>query len=54
MTIPQEIHKIIPLITELLDPEGEDLTPVLKDLLTDMLEDFKQKTILSKNGIINF
>lgn len=44
ITIPQGIHKIIPLVTELLDPEATEITPLLKSLLTEMLEDFKHKT----------
>lgn len=48
ITIPQGIHKIIPLVTELLDPEGEEITPMLKNLLSDMLEDFKHKGTLIK------
>ena len=43
ITIPQGISHIIPSIIKLLDPEGEEITPVLKQLLGDMLEDFKQK-----------
>lgn len=48
ITIPQGIHKIIPLVNELLDPEAEEITPVLKGLLTDILEDFKSKNISIK------
>lgn len=48
ITIPQGIHKIVPLVTELLDPEGEEITPVLKDLLRDKIEEFKHKTDLIK------
>ncbi len=43
ITIPQGIHRIAPLVATLLDPECEEITPPLKLLLTDMLEDFKQK-----------
>lgn len=48
ITIPQGINKIIPLVTELLDPEAEEITPPLKSLLTDMIEDFKHKGSLIK------
>lgn len=44
ITIPQGIHKIIPLVAELLDPEVTDIPPLLKSLFTEMLEDFKHKT----------
>lgn len=48
ITIPQGIHKIIPLVTELLDPECAEITPILKGLLQSMLEDFKRKYTLIK------
>ena len=46
ITIPQGIYKIVPLVNELLDPEAEEITPVLKNLLTSMLADFKNKSLL--------
>ena len=48
MTIPQGIHKIIPLVADLLDPECEDITSMLKRLLQRMSDDFKHKTLLIK------
>lgn len=48
ITLPQGIGKIIPLVTELLDPEAEEITLMLKSLLTDMLEDFRYKEELIK------
>ncbi len=45
ITIPQGIYKIVPLVNELLDPEAEEITPVLKNLLTSMLADFKNKNL---------
>ncbi len=43
ITIPQGINKITPLVTKLLDPESEEVTPEVKYLLSDMLEEFKYK-----------
>ena len=48
ITIPQGISKIIPLVTELLDPEAQEVTGNLKELLVDMIEDFKHKDKLIK------
>lgn len=48
LTIPQGINKVIPCVTELLDPLCEELTPTLKKLLSDLLEEFKNKRILIK------
>lgn len=45
ITIPQGIYKIVPLVNELLDPEAEEITPVLKSLLVSMLADFKNKNL---------
>jgi transposase len=43
ITIPQGIHQLIPHVSALLDPEGEEISPLLKQLLADMIEDFKDK-----------
>ena len=43
LTIPQGIHHLIPQVSELLDPASEEISPALKTLLTDMIEDFKSK-----------
>jgi transposase len=48
ITIPQGIHHIAPLVATLLDPENEKITPTLKYLLTDMIEDFRHKDNLVK------
>jgi transposase len=48
ITIPQGIRMVVPLVTALLDPEGDEITPVLKSLLADMLEDFKHENSLIK------
>ena len=45
ITIPQGIHHLVPHITELLDPQTEELSTRLKCLLASMLEDFKNKNI---------
>jgi transposase len=46
ITIEQGIHKIIPRVNDLLDPEAEELTPLLKNILRSMLEQFQHKFIL--------
>lgn len=43
IAIPQGIYHLVPMITELLDPEGQEISPNLKDLLSSMLDDFKNK-----------
>lgn len=48
ITIPQGIYHLIPHVTELLDPEAEEISPSLKELLADMIEDFKHKERLIK------
>lgn len=48
ITIPQGIHKILPVVTELLDPQCEEITPLLKRLLQRMIDDFKSKTLFIK------
>lgn len=55
ITIPQGIYKIVPLVTELLDPEAEEITPALKSLLTSMLADFKNKNtfIQEREAVLN-
>lgn len=47
-TIAQGIHKILPQVTQLLDPDCEDITPLLKSLLFDLIEEFKHKNTLIK------
>lgn len=46
ITIDQGIHKIIPKVNELLDPEAEELTPLLKNILRSTLEEFQHKFVL--------
>jgi transposase len=55
ITIPQGIYKIVPLVNELLDPEAEEITPVLKNLLTSMLADFKNKNLFiqEREAVLN-
>ncbi|MBL0941454.1 MAG: IS110 family transposase [Alphaproteobacteria bacterium] len=48
LTIAQGIHKILPNVTQLLDPECEEVTPLLKSLLFDLIEEFKYKNTLIK------
>lgn len=48
LTIAQGIHKILPQVNQLLDPECKEVTPLLKSLLFDLLEEFKHKTTLIK------
>lgn len=48
ITIPQGIRYIIPLVTELLDPEAQEITPLTKELFSDLIEDFKYKDNLIK------
>jgi transposase len=48
IAIPQGIYHLIPYVTDLLDPEGQEISPLLKRLLTSMLEDFKNKNIFIK------
>lgn len=48
ITIPQGISKIIPLVTELLDPETQEISPLLKQLLQRMVDEFKEKSQLIK------
>lgn len=46
ITIDQGIHKIIPKVNELLDPEGEELTPLLKNILRSTFKEFQDKFLL--------
>lgn len=48
LTIPQGIHNIVSVVTELLDPEAEEIESDVKVLLSDMMEEFKNKTVLIK------
>jgi transposase len=48
LTIPQGIHKIVPIVMELLDEGSQELSAPLKELLQDMLADFNQKNLLIK------
>jgi transposase len=48
ITIPQGIHQLIPHITQLLDPEAQEISPDLKELLSDMIDDFRHKDRLIK------
>jgi transposase len=47
--IPQGIHKIAPVVKDLLDPESEELSPLSKDLLKSKHEEFENKfTLVAK------
>jgi transposase len=46
ITIDQGISKIIPKVNELLDLEAQELTPLLKNILRSILEEFQNKFTL--------
>jgi transposase len=48
ITIAQGIHNIIPMVVALLDPEAEEISPHIKELLFDFVEDYKHKEALIK------